>query len=283
MNVVVGARLTNNELFDTNVAVRGTAVLSLAERTSIKLVAGQSFRAPTLFELNFETPTRTVFGNLALEPETSNSLELAFLTAVGDLFVSALGYLANYENKIFRTAVPNPDDPTGSSNQYVNGAGSIEAAGLELELKYRNPKYVDAFFNYYFVAGNEGDEVNDDGNYNFKYIPQHSFALGAATSFGPVGASAVLNYVGSRDGFTESIDAAVTVDASLSLRSGDFKHSLVAKKPLERERRESRVRPPAVELGTRDVRAPDLLLAEVGVLAMSLAQPIAEARGGRHG
>ena len=229
VNVIIGARLTNNELFDTNIAVRGTAVLSLAERTSIKLVAGQSFRAPTLFELYFATPTRTVFGNLELEPETSNSLELAFLTAIDDLFISALGYLANYENKIFRTLVQNPDDPSGSSNQYVNGAGAIEAAGLELELRYRNPSFLDAFFNYYFVAGSKGDEVDGNGNYNFKYVPQHSFALGLATTIGPVAASTVLNYIGARDGFTDEIDPSFTLDASLSFVSGDFKHSIVAK------------------------------------------------------
>jgi len=72
-----GSRVSFNEMFGLNVSSRGTVVYTINEKNSLKLIYGQSYRAPSLFELYFETPTATVFGYENLEPEKTDSYEIA--------------------------------------------------------------------------------------------------------------------------------------------------------------------------------------------------------------
>ncbi|MGC4118622.1 MAG: TonB-dependent receptor [Myxococcales bacterium] len=74
LELLVGVRYTNNAHFGDNVSARGTLAWAFSEHSSVKLVAAQSFRAPTLFEMSFQTPNLTVRGNEDLKPETSNSI-----------------------------------------------------------------------------------------------------------------------------------------------------------------------------------------------------------------
>lgn len=139
-NIVAVGRYTKNEFFGDNFSGRGTIVFSIDEKNSIKLIAGQSFRAPSMFEVFFLTPSKSVSGLLNIKPETSNDIELAYLTSFGPVFVQALGYYAEYENKIFRVSKPfavTPDGTIGGANtkQYFNGA-KFTAQGLEIEAKY---------------------------------------------------------------------------------------------------------------------------------------------------
>ncbi len=100
--VVLGRRFTQNELFGKNVSSRGTLVYSINEKNAIKFIAGQSFRTPNLFELYFATPTKTVFGNEALKPETADTFELGYQHARGYFYLQALAYYSIYKDKIHR-------------------------------------------------------------------------------------------------------------------------------------------------------------------------------------
>ncbi len=231
VQLVLGVRWTNNELFASNLAFRGSAVASLASHSTVKLVAGQSFRAPTLFELYFETPQATTFGNVDLDPETSNSVELAYIFSAAGFFVQALGYWAQYDNKIFRVRRL-PNDPTDTSTIYVNG-GRFSAIGAELEARYHNPRWVDAFVTYYYVHGDNGDEYQDDGHYNFKYVPEHTASLGLSKSLHGFFLSAVGHLVTERHGRLRPLGEQVVLDASLGYERGAMRHSLSAKNILD--------------------------------------------------
>ncbi len=171
IQLLLGGRYTYNSLFGDNFSFRGTANYRINKSNSVKLIAGQSFRVPTMFELYFDH--RTVRGNTNLHPETSNSVELAYVTTFRKFYVQTLFYYSQYKNLIQRIALPD------AAGMYQN-ASDFEGYGLETEVSYRNYPLGEFFLNYNWVAGS-GDE-----NYpNYKYVPDHTLSLGINK---PVGA-----------------------------------------------------------------------------------------------
>lgn len=227
IRVSLGSRVTVNELFGTNISSRGTLVLALDENNSLKLIFGQSYRAPSLFELYFETPTQTVFGYEKLEPEKSDSYEIAYLVSINRFFIQALCYYANYYSKIFRF-----DDPELGAKRYRNG-DAFRAGGLELEMKYRNPEFFNIFVNYSYLRGDNGDEFENNDHYNFKYIPQHSVSTGISKCCKRCFVSLISNYNGETEGVFEKIKAQYTLDFNFGfthgISAGSIRHTLSVK------------------------------------------------------
>ncbi|MEW6517618.1 MAG: TonB-dependent receptor plug domain-containing protein [candidate division FCPU426 bacterium] len=234
LKVLVGTRATQNELFGTNVSSRGTIVCTLDETNSVKLIVGQSYRAPSLFELNFVTlPQRTVFGNSELKPELATSAELAYLTKVAGFFVQALGYYAIYENSIGRALGSATYDGVtyNNVNVYQNG-DRIIAKGAELEVEYRLPT-TRIFASGDYVDGDDGDRIYESATnsytWNFKYVPHWTASGGATQNLGPFTLSALINYYGDMHGRVSLIPANFSVDASLAYQHGNIRHTLAAR------------------------------------------------------
>lgn len=230
LHVVLGMRYTGNQFSDQGFSARGTAAWAFSERSSLKFIAAQSFRAPTLFELDFQTPTRTVIGNPRLDPERSTSYELVWLGAIERLFAQASVYYARYDNKIFRVRA-HPDDPNDKALMYVNG-GRFNGWGGELELRYEDPRFVDGFLSYAYQHGDGGDREPGTDHYNYKYVPEHTAALGLSRTLGPVTVGTVLRFVSDRQGPQQLIPWALTWDASIALKLGPTTHRLLAQNLL---------------------------------------------------
>lgn len=244
---LLGSRYTNNELFGDNISSRITLSYAFNERNSLKLIYGESFRSPALFEQYFTYTT--VLGNTELEPEKSKSAELAYLTGVGNFFMQALVYYGIYENKVVRqrgdAVIFDGTFPVSNIPIYQNG-NEFTATGVELELKYTNPKVVNAFLNFNYVAGDDGDKDESD-NYNFKYVPEMSAAFGLGKNFGErYGISAVLNYWGETMGPVKEdngdfmkVDPMMMVDLNLfykhELGGARIRHSISAKNLLDED------------------------------------------------
>lgn len=220
---LVGSRFTYNELFKENFSSRGTAVYSIDDRSSLKLIYGQSYRAPSIFELYFVTPAQTVKGTKTLKPETSDSLELAYLKEFGNFYIQGLGYHTWFKNKIQRVR-------QGAIAVYTNGS-SFKAHGVELELKYNNPELLSAFLNYNIVWGNKGDAVTDSGveKYNFKYVPRHTASLGLTKDIGSFFGSALANFWDERNGSLRKIPSVYTLDFNAGFKWGKMTHQLSVK------------------------------------------------------
>lgn len=188
LTLLLGTRYTQNELFGNNFSSRGTLVYPFSDKNSLKFIFGQSYRTPSLFELYFETPEKTVFGNKSLKPETSNSYELSYLTSFDKFFIQALVYHADYQNAISRTKRL-PNDAKDTSTMYTNNL-PFSANGLELEVKYQNPEILNAFVNYSFIRGINPEKITA---FDFKYVPEHTVALGLSKKIYDFSASSVLN------------------------------------------------------------------------------------------
>jgi outer membrane cobalamin receptor len=206
---VGGTRYTNNSLFGGNVSSRGTVGYRITTRDAVKFIAGQSYRSPSLFELYTASPN--ISGNLALKPETSDSIELVYQHAQGGFYTQIGGYWAKYDQKIFRQKgtppanAPNPNAPAF----YVNGA-PFNGTGLEAEAKYTTERWGTYFVNGDFMSGTSGDLVVEQPgsymNYNYRYVPSYTAKAGATRQWGPIGASASLDHNGGTQGAFGPVD-----------------------------------------------------------------------------
>lgn len=190
----IGTRYTNNHVAGDNISSRATAVFSIDEKNSLKFNFGQSFKAPTMYELYF-----TSYGSVNLKPETSNSFELMYITSFDNFIVQLNGFYSTYENKIYRGYT----DSTNTVIKYLNG-NKFTAKGVEAEIRYTNAKLINGFVSYSYTDGDDGDIYRD--SYNYLYVPQHQAAFGLSKSFDRLTLSASGIIYSEMHGFKAPID-----------------------------------------------------------------------------
>lgn len=226
LSVVAGGRYTYNEFSFGDFSGRLALIYSLSKKSSLKLIYGESYRSPSLFEQNFRTPTNTVVGNINLDPEKSRALELAYMASIGQVWFQLTGYWAVYDNKIQRVRDSvDLGDTTLLVLQYRN-VNDFDAKGVEMEFRYSNPGKADAFLNYSYVLGSRSDNVA--GHYNFKYIPEHSIAAGGSVFFLKNFSWSVNgNLVSSTVGPSQKVNAQKILNSNLNFRHKTYKMSFV--------------------------------------------------------
>ncbi len=216
---LVGSRVVDNELFGGNVSSRGTLVYSFSDVSSVKFIAGQSYRSPSLFALYIVGRNDVITGNPDLNPEKSTSYEVSYLRAYGHYFLQANAYYATYDNKIYRQIVTVPTNkPDGSGTVinkpvYANGE-EFNAQGLELETRYSHNQ-LDAFFNLNVISGDDGDEVAGNDHYNFKYVPAFTVSTGVSKQIKSYLFSVVANYTDNTEGPEQDVDGSLVLDLML--------------------------------------------------------------------
>lgn len=214
--VLAGTRYTENALAGASLTSRITGVHRLNADQSLKLIAAQSYRSPSLVEVY--SLTTAIRGNPMLRPETSDSLEFAYLVKREGWQLQALGYYATYADKIYR--VPDPTLP--SRNTYANGK-RFDAWGAEVELSYQRPSGTGFFLNADALAGSDNDAEPDASNpgrltYNFRWVPSWNASGGAAWVHGPWTLAFVLRYTPAVDGPKGPVSGYCIADPSVSYR-----------------------------------------------------------------
>lgn len=243
VNVLLGSRRTWNEAFGANTSSRVSAVLALSETSSVKAIFGQSFRAPAYLEgwIDFGT----VLGNEDLRPERSDSWELGYTAALGNVFVQVLAFHSTFKDKIYRAIY------TTNVRKYAN-APTFKATGVELELKAEIPKIARALLNVDYTTGNSGDEVDHavQYGYNYRMVPKWGVTAGLSREVAGFTGSLLANYQSANDGPRgpvddrgvrwETVPAWIGVDASLSythpLGPATLRHLLTFKNLFDDER-----------------------------------------------
>ncbi len=215
---LVGTRLVDNELFGENVSSRATLLYSFSDTSSVKFIAGQSYRSPSLFALYIVGRNNIIIGNPDLNPEKSSSYEVSYLRAYGHYFFQANAYYATYDNKVYRKS-GDAVLPDGSgvvvqnTTVYANGE-EFSAQGLELETRYSHDQ-LDGFFNVNVISGDDGDEVPDSDHYNFKYVPDFTLAAGMSRQVKNYLFSFVANYTDSTQGPEQEVASSLVLDLML--------------------------------------------------------------------
>lgn len=191
-HALVGTRYTRNDAFGSNLSSRASGVFQLDEQQSLKVIWGQSFRAPALLEQYMAIPG-VAYGRADLAPETSTTLEVAYLRAFDCALIQVLAFTSDFRNKLYRTR-RYPDfssDPADPSVIYQNGR-TFRARGLELEARYQRPSGLAIFLNADYTRGDHGDEFPGSRGYNARFVPALNGRLGVSRRWGTWTASAVV-------------------------------------------------------------------------------------------
>jgi len=205
LSLLVGGRYTDNQNFGQNFSTRFSGVYSLEDNQSIKMIIGQSFRVPTMFELYFDHPT--VIGNTELAPETSTSYELAYLYGGKKVFVQMLAYYGIYKDLIQRQV-----SEAGPPAQYQN-ANDFKGYGTEVELRYEFDETVNGYLNYNYVKG-----VDEELDHNYKFVPDHTVSFGLNKHFSYFSLSTKGKYISEVSGHLKTIEPQFFVSLNASIK-----------------------------------------------------------------
>lgn len=239
-SALLGSRYTRNDNFGSNLSSRATAVLRLSEQQSVKVIWGQSFRAPAFLEQYMAIP-QVAYGSTALNPETSTTLELAYIAAVGHWFFQVLGYDSAFRNKLYRLRryplfIRDPADP---SVIYQNGA-AFRGRGLEVEARYQQPSGLGLFLNLDYTRGDRGDEYPGSRGYNYKFVPALNARAGISQRWSLWTLSGYLQRQDATHGPTAPLPGYTAVNASLQhlqvLQKVTLKHQLIVQNADGQER-----------------------------------------------
>jgi len=126
-----GVRYDHYSTFGGTTNPRAALIFRAAQKTALKLLYGNAFRAPDVYEI---APDFGIFynDNLKLQPEHIQSLEARVEQGLGQHFELSSGV---YRNRI-SDLITLVQIPTDQNFQYQN-AGSAQATGMDVELSGR--------------------------------------------------------------------------------------------------------------------------------------------------
>ena len=137
----LGLRYDRYSIFGGTTNPRAALIYNPRERTTLKFLYGQSFRAPNLFELYYNAPGNEA--NPALNPETVRTMELVWEEYFANHFrMTASGFYYPIHGLIDQQL-----DPTHGNAVFVN-AGSLDLRGLEFALSRSLPSGLEGAVSY---------------------------------------------------------------------------------------------------------------------------------------
>jgi outer membrane cobalamin receptor len=126
LRITGGARVDRYPRFDPVVSPRVDLVWGVGSSTTVKVLAGSSFRAPTAYEAEYESPWQTP--NPLLQPERVGSIEATLERSEGPLTATLTGY-----RNVVRDLIDLTD--TGSGLQFGNRE-RVRGHGVETEMQW---------------------------------------------------------------------------------------------------------------------------------------------------
>jgi outer membrane receptor protein involved in Fe transport len=128
LRATLGVRFDHYSDFGSAISPRAALVYRVAADSTLKLMYGQAFRAPTVSELELINSPTSV-GNPDLRPEKIRTLELAWLQEFGPAQLTVTGYYSRLKDQIIRVPVGGADPRL----TFANG-DTADLSGVELEL-----------------------------------------------------------------------------------------------------------------------------------------------------
>ncbi len=171
--LTTGVRFDHYSDFGATVNPRLALVWDINEQLTGKLLYGRAFRAPNFSELgNNNNPV--LLGNPDLDPETINTIELAFdYRPIQSLRTALNLYYYSIEELI-------QPDPIGPSKFKTENSGNQEAYGLEFEWNWQ-------LHEHFFVSGNYAwvNARDKDAGQAVAGVPEQQLYVAALWEFMP--------------------------------------------------------------------------------------------------
>ncbi len=130
-SLTLGAHYDDYDDVGSNLSLRSGLVYQFNPQSTLKLLFGEAFRAPTLFELNALIATGLI-GNAELKPETVDTLDIVWLQDWGRMQSSLTYYKSRFDNVIDTVLVD--DIVAGFASFQPQNLGTLDLSGWELEL-----------------------------------------------------------------------------------------------------------------------------------------------------
>jgi len=125
----VGGRYDHYSTFGSTLNPRAALIYNPVEKSTIKLLGGTAFRAPSPFELYYQSSSNA--SNPDLLPEKIKTYELVYEQYLGDHFrATASGFYYKINNLINQT-----ETFPGSGVTFFENLDKVESRGFELELE----------------------------------------------------------------------------------------------------------------------------------------------------
>ncbi len=210
VNLIAGVRYSFNEHYGNIFTPRGGFVFKITKNINSKILYGNAFRAPNLFEKYWAFGT--TFGSEDLTPEGINTFEFA-VDYTKNNFSSKVNYFYNISSDLIGRELQ-----ADNTTKYVNLSGKSTTQGFETEIRYRNNN-LDAFLKGAYLI------PLDTGKKEIKYIPKIMFNIGAMYSYKRFSAYISLNYlhkvINTVNAIEEKIPALLTLNAKLNFKLTD--------------------------------------------------------------
>ncbi|MBK6764814.1 MAG: TonB-dependent receptor [bacterium] len=151
---------------------RGALVWGGTAGTTVKLMYGEAYRAPSVYERLYEFPEEAV-ANPELDPELARIAELTLLKRLTEgLYASLSGYRFQYEDMI----ITGIDEGSGY-HQYQNLSNAY-SHGIEAEVRLRSAGRVQAYASYAYQDARGGDDDE-----RLPHSPYHVGKAGVSVPF----------------------------------------------------------------------------------------------------
>lgn len=137
--------------------------------TTVKLLYGEAFRIPTVYEKNYDDAYSGYKANLSLAPERIRTGELIVEHRISS---DILGVVSIYNNTMMHL-IDTQIDPMDGLKQFQN-INSAHASGLEMELQARHPSGKAEYINYTFQWS------RDDQGRLLTNAPEHMVKVGVS-------------------------------------------------------------------------------------------------------
>ncbi|RMF55089.1 MAG: TonB-dependent receptor [Calditrichaeota bacterium] len=137
-----GLRYDRYSFSENSLTPRTAIVFNPSRQSTLKLLYGEAFRAPNLYEVYYDDPVSGYKPNYLLKPEKIRTIELAWEQQFGK---SIMGLASLYYNRI-TDLIDQTIDPADSLIQFQN-VSKVSSVGIEFELQARFNSGVSGYLN----------------------------------------------------------------------------------------------------------------------------------------
>jgi iron complex outermembrane receptor protein len=168
LSVTAGLRVDHNTAVGSSLNPRLAIVFSPSRASTLKLLFGQAYREPSVYELR--AYGRGVSGNL--QPEKVRTAEVVFEHKLNDSFALFGSVFANKAEGLIGVV-----GVSDISFQYANDPTAQHASGAEVQIDYRAPSGIWAYASWSTVHVSDENPEEIIAN-----VPRHLLRFGASTN-----------------------------------------------------------------------------------------------------
>lgn len=188
-NFTIGGRYDDNSVYGSIINPRLGLVNKPNKKTTLKLLFGTAFRAPTNAELYNTAPIR--IANPDLKPEKIKTYEVNYIYMFSEFFIMQTNLFHNDLTNIIVA-----DIPIGGGFTQNQNAGSATVYGLETKMDIVFTKYFSSFLNFTYQEGKQNNGIIES---NIPNIAKVKGNIGLSVNLAQlINISVIANWVGDR-------------------------------------------------------------------------------------